>query len=454
MGKTVPEATAGPWILAAPPEKCILGKAPGLQTSESEPPQQPPTKCPECNSLRNWKDGLRYIKNETGTTTVQRYICRDCGRRFSETNPRTPSTHRQKPSPEREKDVDLFGSYLRPNTSDYKANGLTLKRQVCVTETQGAKNLAKVKTRQEKAQREGTKPDPATVKGKIVKFIWELEKQGLKDISIETYEGYLQQLIKNGANLLDPESVKEVIAKQKKWSENTKALAIASYSKFLEVHGGNWTPPKHKHVRKLPFIPLESEIDQLITGANRKLATFLKILKETGMRRGEALRLKWTDIDFEKGAITLNEPEKNGKPRTFKITSNLIAMLNVLPKQNELIFGGQNPRNFGRIFGRYRKRIAFKLQNPRLMRISFHTFRHWKATTEYHKTKDILHVMQMLGHRDIKTTLIYTQLIHFESDEWHSATAKTTEEAAKLVDAGFEYVCTTPEDIMLFRKRK
>jgi len=157
---------------------------------------------------------------------------------------------------------------------------------------------------------------------------------------------------------------------------------------------------------------------------------------------------------LRKRSHNINEPEKNGKPRMFKISSTLIAMLNVLPKQNELIFGGQNPRNFGRIFAKYRKRIAFKLQNLRLKRISFHTFRHWKATMEYHKTKDILHVMEMLGHRDIKTTLIYTQLIHFENDEWHSATAKTTEEAAKLVNAGFEYVCTTPENIMLFRKRK
>lgn len=57
---------------------------------------------------------------------------------------------------------------------------------------------------------------------------------------------------------------------------------------------------------------------------------------------------------------------------------------------------------------------------------------------EYAKTKDILYVMKMLGHKDIKTTLIYTQLIHFESDEFHSATAKTIEEARQLVEAGFE----------------
>jgi len=32
--------------------------------------------------------------------------------------------------------------------------------------------------------------------------------------------------------------------------------------------------------------------------------------------------------------------------------------------------------------------------------------------------------------------------------------AKTTEEARKLSEDGFDYVCTTPEDIMLFKKRK
>lgn len=107
-----------------------------------------------------------------------------------------------------------------------------------------------------------------------------------------------------------------------------------------------------------------------------------------------------------------------------------------------------------RSFLKYRKRLSQKLKNPRLLRITFHTFRHWKATTEYNKTKDILHVQQLLGHRDIKTTLLYTQLVNFKSDEYHSATAKTTIEAQKLLEAGFEYVCTTPEEIMLFRKRK
>jgi hypothetical protein len=45
------------------------------------------------------------------------------------------------------------------------------------------------------------------------------------------------------ANLLDPESVKEVAAKQS-WEDKTRKLSANAYSKFLQVYGGTWTPPK------------------------------------------------------------------------------------------------------------------------------------------------------------------------------------------------------------------
>ena len=72
----------------------------------------------------------------------------------------------------------------------------------------------------------------------------------------------------------------------------------------------------------------------------------------------------------------------------------------------------------------------------------------------YAKCKNILLVQQRLGHKSIDNTMIYTQLINFESDEYHTGTATTTKEAENLVQAGFEYICTTTENIMLFRKRK
>lgn len=72
---------------------------------------------------------------------------------------------------------------------------------------------------------------------------------------------------------------------------------------------------------------------------------------------------------------------------------------------------------------------------------------------EYAKTKDILHVMKLLGHKNIKNTLVYTQLISFEADQHISKVAKTVEEASALIEAGFDYVCEI-ECTKLFRKRK
>jgi hypothetical protein len=73
---------------------------------------------------------------------------------------------------------------------------------------------------------------------------------------------------------------------------------------------------------------------------------------------------------------------------------------------------------------------------------------------EYHKTRGILHVMQILGHKNIMNTLKYTQIVDFQGDEYTSKATKNTGEAKQLIETGFEYVCTTPDEVMLFRKRK
>jgi hypothetical protein len=72
---------------------------------------------------------------------------------------------------------------------------------------------------------------------------------------------------------------------------------------------------------------------------------------------------------------------------------------------------------------------------------------------EYHKTKDILYVMRLLGHKNIKNTVVYTQLLEFKEDEFVCKVAKTIQEASQLIEDGFEYICDF-EDTKLFRKRK
>jgi hypothetical protein len=74
---------------------------------------------------------------------------------------------------------------------------------------------------------------------------------------------------------------------------------------------------------------------------------------------------------------------------------------------------------------------------------------------EYAKTKNILHVRNLLGHKSVQSTELYTQLIDFRDDEYHSAVARTVEEAQKLVETGFEYVTGEYSDGgKIFRKRK
>ncbi len=100
-----------------------------------------------------------------------------------------------------------------------------------------------------------------------------------------------------------------------------------------------------------------------------------------------------------------------------------------------------------------RVELPVKLENPRLRKIGFKTLRHWKASTLYHQTRDILLVMRTLGHKDIRNTLVYTHLIDTRNDEYVCKTAKSLGEASELVESGYEYI-TEIDGIKLFRKRK
>jgi len=322
----------------------------------------------------------------------------------------------------------------------------------------GSKNSAKAVgalRREEESRKAGLREATTDFKSLLFNFAWWMKKQGYADSTIESRVKLLRVLAKRGADLYDPESVKDVIARQN-WSNKRKINAVDAYTKLLEMTGGTWDPPRYSFTRTLPFIPLESELDQLIAGCGRRVSAFLQLLKETGMRAGEAWRLKWSDVDFETRTVRVT-PEKGSSPRIFKLSNKLIAMLNGLPRESERIFGYKAVSHIRRTFERQRKRLAHKLGNPRLKRITFHTFRHWKATMLYHQTKDILYVMNFLGHKNIKNTLIYIQLeealFKERDDEFICKAAKTVKEAMDLVEQGFEYVCTV-DGVKLFRKRK
>ena len=263
-----------------------------------------------------------------------------------------------------------------------------------------------------------------------MEFAWWLKKQGYRESTIFVASNNLSILHRRGANLLTPESVKETIAVQK-WSEAYKLNMVSVYTLFLKMQGQTWQEPIYKPVERIPFIPTEKEIDDLIAGCGKKTATYIQLLKETAMRSGEADNLKWIHIDFERRTVRIT-PEKHSKPRILRISTKCLAMLQNLPKTSEKVFGDVAVNTRRSSLAHTRKILAKKLNNPRLLEIHFHTLRHWKATMLYHQTKDILYVKEFLGHRRIDTTLKYVQLeqalFDKDADSFTCRVAKKPEE--------------------------
>ncbi len=76
---------------AASTSDSVLGESElNLGKLAREKPLAQPPKCPQCHSERIWRDGLRYIDE----IPVQRWLCRDCGYRFSNSEP-VQIVHRQ-----------------------------------------------------------------------------------------------------------------------------------------------------------------------------------------------------------------------------------------------------------------------------------------------------------------------------------------------------------------------
>jgi integrase len=79
---------------------------------------------------------------------------------------------------------------------------------------------------------------------------------------------------------------------------------------FSKMVGGTWTPPKYTGIPKLPFVPKETEIDQLIAACTHRIGTFIQLLKETGVRCGEAWQLEWDHFDFETNTVRITPREE------------------------------------------------------------------------------------------------------------------------------------------------
>ena len=144
----------------------------------------------------------------------------------------------------------------------------------------------------------------------------------------------------------------------------------------------------------------------------------------TGLRRGELLGLKWSDLSADTLSVQRAVYIENNHPRvlenvakteqsirTVPLVPELSYLLHALPQRSQWIFGTSNgnlmhPRNFSRDYTRFFRQMQEAEPSVRLL--SPHSCRHTFATLSLAAGANIRVVQDLLGHRNIKTTARYT----------------------------------------------
>jgi len=169
-------------------------------------------------------------------------------------------------------------------------------------------------------------------------------------------------------------------------------------------------PDRREH--KLPKVLSVKDIKKVLGSIdNLKHRTLISTIYSSGMRISEVLNLKISDIDSKRMMVRI-ENSKGNRDREVMLSENLLILLREYYKAykpKKYIFEGQGD-------GKYTARSAeqvFKkaLRNAKINKeASLHTLRHSYATHLIEQGIDIRIVQELLGHKNIKTTQIYTHI--------------------------------------------
>ena len=154
-----------------------------------------------------------------------------------------------------------------------------------------------------------------------------------------------------------------------------------------------------------------------------KWRTFIHLLADTGIRRGEACGLQWQDVDFNSGLVQIRRnlqytpavgiyetTPKNGKTRSVDIGADVLALLRQLrTEQAQSCFSKwiftqpgtaepMHPQSPTRYFTKFGKKYGIENFHP-------HLLRHTSASIAITNGADVVSTSARLGHSDTSVTL-------------------------------------------------
>ena len=133
---------------------------------------------------------------------------------------------------------------------------------------------------------------------------------------------------------------------------------------------------------------------------------------ETGLRRGEQFQLQWNQVDLENGVLTLPMP-KGGKTRHVPLSEEAKSILRSFDSflRSAWVFPGLKDMTQlmdSRAF--LRRSYEPGLRQAGITGACWHSLRHTAASRRIMAGVDLVSVKEILGHRDIQTTLRYAHL--------------------------------------------
>jgi integrase len=146
--------------------------------------------------------------------------------------------------------------------------------------------------------------------------LWTLKKNGYSEATLKAKGERLKYSAKH-VSLDDPETVKEYTAIKQTGITLTNREWRMFNNNYVEINDLHWALPHNRVEDKLPKIPTEEKINQIIVRARGKYVLVFYILRDTGMRPIELERTKVRDIDLDTGVITVRTA-KGGAGRIVK----------------------------------------------------------------------------------------------------------------------------------------
>lgn len=127
----------------------------------------------------------------------------------------------------------------------------------------------------------------------------------------------------------------------------------------------------------------------------------------TGIRYSDIAKLTWEEVQYSKseGYYIRFKQQKTDRPVTLPISQEAFEFLGEKEAQSKRVFYDLKKWDVDRLLPIWIKDASIEKH------ITFHCFRHTYATLQMAAGTDIFTVSKMLGHKNIKTTQIYTKII-------------------------------------------